>query len=401
MKTDVDLILHNAVIYTVNKDFRIAEALAVKGNRIVDVGTNRSILEEYNSTYFIDAKNDPVYPGFIDAHCHIDYYAQSLQIAKLEGTQSWDEVLDQVQDFATSNTFPWVIGRNWDQNNWQVQRTPDNNQLNTLFPDIPVLLYRVDTHAAIANRAALNRAGISIDQAIKGGEIQTRDGKLTGLLIDNAIDLVESEIPEKSDAEKKKYLLKAQENCFAVGLTTIDDCGLSKEKIEFIDSLQKKGALKIRIYAMASDEPQNYDYYLQAGPYKTDRLNVRAFKLFSDGALGSRGARLLEPYSDSPNKKGFFLKDRAYFEQIAKLLIDSDFQMVTHAIGDAANRMMLQIYGQVLKKNNDLRWRIEHAQILKREDVQLFSKYNIIPSVQPTHATSDMYWAEKRLGKIG
>lgn len=398
MKTKVDLIVHNAVVYTVNTDSVIAQAFAVKDHRILDVGTDEAILKKYTSTDIIDAQNNAVYPGFIDAHAHFYGYGRALQTADLAGTKSWDEVIARLQEFAKKNTFPWIIGRGWDQNDWPVQQFPDNSRLNELFPNTPVLLTRVDGHAALANQAALNAAGIKPGDTLQGGEIVVSDGKLTGLLIDNAIDGVSKIIPDLSPELKEKCFLDAQKNCFAVGLTTVDDCGLGKSMIDFIDSLQKAGKLKMRLYVMISDDPYNYDYYLKAGPYKTDRLNVRAFKLFSDGALGSRGACLLQPYADRAGWNGFLLKSPAYFDSIAQLLIASDFQMCTHAIGDSANRMMLHVYAKVLKGKNDRRWRIEHAQILNPDDIKLFGEYNIIPSVQPTHATSDMYWAEERLG---
>lgn len=398
MKTKVDLIVHNAVVYTVNQDTAIAQAFAVKDHKIVAVGTDKTILSQYEAGDVVDAKNGPVYPGFIDAHCHFYFYGQSLQTADLVGTKSWDEVLGRLEAFAKKNTFSWIIGRGWDQNDWPDQQFPDNSRLNALFPDKPVLLSRIDGHAAIANQAALDAAGIHAGDSMSGGEIVVKDGKLTGLLVDNAIDLVSGKIPDLTSAQKEKCLLDAQKNCFAVGLTTLDDCGLPKHMVDFIDSLQQSGKLKMRLYVMLSDEPYNYDYYLKAGPYKTDRLNVRAFKLFSDGALGSRGACLLQSYSDRPGWNGFLLKKPEYFDSIAQLLIKSDFQMCTHAIGDSANRMMLHVYGRVLKGKNDRRWRIEHAQILSPGDIPLFGQYNIIASVQPTHATSDMYWAQERLG---
>lgn len=398
MKTKVDLIVHNAVVYTVNKELSIAQAFAIKDHRILEVGTDESILKKYTSTDIIDANDNPVFPGFIDAHAHFYGYGQSLQSADLTGTKSWDEIIKRVGKFAKNNPFSWIIGRGWDQNDWVIQQFPDNSRLNELFPRTPVLLTRIDGHAALANQAALDAAGIQAGQTVEGGEIQTKDGKLTGILVDNAIDLVSKNIPDLSPELKEKCLLDAQKNCFAVGLTTIDDCGLGKQMIDFIDNMQQAGKLKMRLYVMISDEPYNYDYYLKAGPYKTDRLNVRSFKLFSDGALGSRGACLLKPYADRPGWEGFLLKNPAYFDSIAQLLIKSNFQMCTHAIGDSANRMMLQVYAKALKGKNDRRWRIEHAQILNTKDINQFGEYNIVPSVQPTHATSDMYWAEERLG---
>jgi predicted amidohydrolase YtcJ len=223
---------------------------------------------------------------------------------------------------------------------------------------------------------------------------------LTGLLIDNAVDIVSQKIPEATPAQIKTALDLAQKNCFAVGLTTIDDCGLNFKNVLTIDSLQKQGALKMRMYVMLSDAKENYDFLFEKGAIKTDRLNVRSFKVYADGALGSRGASLLQPYTDMPGWGGFLLSDAKHFDSVANILIDKGFQMNTHAIGDSGNRAILNIYAKYLKGKNDLRWRIEHAQVVNQKDFKLFGEYSIIPSVQPTHATSDMYWAGDRLGKV-
>jgi predicted amidohydrolase YtcJ len=262
----------------------------------------------------------------------------------------------------------------------------------------PVVLSRIDGHAAIANQAALSIAGIKPGQKITGGEIETINGKLTGILVDNAVGIVTRMIPAPTEQITQAALLDAQRNCFAVGLTTVDDCGLPYTMVSTIASLQHKGALKMRMYVMLADQQENYEYLFKRGAYKTPGLNVRAFKVYADGALGSRGACLLHPYTDKKNWSGFLLSSKAHFEEVAKKIAAKGFQMCTHAIGDSANRVMLKIYAENLKGKNDKRWRIEHAQIVAPEDVKLFGENNIIPSVQPTHATSDMVWAVKRLG---
>ncbi|MBA2745450.1 MAG: amidohydrolase, partial [Flavisolibacter sp.] len=276
---------------------------------------------------------------------------------------------------------------------------PDKALLDEAFPDRPVLLTRVDGHAAIVNQTALDLGSVLPGMNITGGQIEVKNGQLTGILIDNAIDLVASRIPPPSDVQKKEALLDAQRNCFEQGLTTVDDCGLDFHEVQFIDSMHKTGELKMRVYAMLSDAPANYDYIFKRGRIKTPHLNVRSFKVYADGALGSRGARLLEPYSDKPGWKGFLLSSPSHFDSVAAVLKQKDFQMCTHAIGDSGNRVILKIYAKYLKGKNDKRWRIEHAQVVNKNDFHLFGKYNIIPSVQPTHATSDMYWAGERLGK--
>jgi predicted amidohydrolase YtcJ len=397
-KPSADLLIYNAKIYTVNQKFDIAEAMAVKDGKILAVGSTVDIKQKYTAKEEVDANGKAVYPGFIDAHAHFIGYAQSLNIADLTETKSWDEVLDRLTTFAKSNPSGWLNGRGWDQNDWTDKQFPTKEKLDQLFPDRPVLLERIDGHAAIANQKALDEAGITKSFNLTGGDIVEKDGKLTGVLIDNAVELVASKIPPPNEELAKKIILNAQKNCFAAGLTTIDDCGLDYDVVEFIEKMQKDKSLKMRLYVMLSDAEKNYDYLFKRGAIKTDRLNVRAFKVYADGALGSRGACLLHPYSDMPNKKGFLLSDIKHFEEVAKKINNHNFQMCTHAIGDSANRSILKIYNKVLGGKNDKRWRIEHAQVVNQADFNLFGSANVIPSVQPTHATSDMYWAADRLG---
>ena len=292
----------------------------------------------------------------------------------------------------------WLIGRGWDQNDWTVKDFPNNKKLNELFPDRPVLLTRIDGHAAIANQKALSLAGVQPGHTLTGGEVETVNGQLTGILVDNGIDLVSSKIPSSGKDTFKKALLDAQENCFAAGLTTIDDCGLSFTAVDMMKEMYAGNELKMRLYVMLSDDPKNFDYLEKNGIIKTDRLHVRGFKVYSDGALGSRGACLLEPYSDKPGYRGFLLSRPEHFDSVANWIYQKGFQMCTHAIGDSGNRTMLNIYAKYLGGKNDRRWRIEHAQVVNKNDFERFGMYSIIPSVQPTHATSDMYWAGDRLG---
>jgi hypothetical protein len=394
-----DLIIYNAKIYTVNAQFDIAEAMAIKDGKILSVGGSADIQKNYTATNEVNANGKAIYPGFIDAHAHFYGYGQSLQSADLKGTTSWEEVLKRVTDFAKTHPDGWLTGRGWDQNDWADKQFPTKEKLDQLFPNRPVLLERIDGHASIANQSALNAAGITKSFTLTGGDIVDVDGKLTGLLIDNAVELVANKVPQPNAAKAKKILLDAQKNCFAVGLTTIDDCGLDYEAVEFIEKLQADKSLKMRLYVMLSDAEKNFDYLFKRGKIKTDRLNVRSFKVYADGALGSRGACLLQPYSDMPKKSGFLLSDIKHFEEVAKKINEHNFQMCTHAIGDSANRSILKIYNQVLGGKNDKRWRIEHAQVVSPSDFKLFGSASVIPSVQPTHATSDMYWAAERLGK--
>jgi len=396
----IDLLVYNATIYTVDSTFSVTDAIAVKDGKIIETGKTGDLQNKFEAIEKIDANGKFIYPGFIDAHAHFVGYGLGLQTVDLVGTESWEDILHRLDDFAKNkNKGQWLIGRGWDQNDWPVKDFPTNEKLNELYPDRPVFLRRVDGHAAIVNQKALDIAGVKAGDKLTGGEVEIKNGKLTGILIDNAIGLVASKIPEPDAAQLKEALLDAQKNCFAVGLTTVDDCGLDYKTVLFIDSIHKKGDLKMRIYAMLSDGRENYDFIFQHGKIKTDRLNVRSFKVYADGALGSRGACLLQPYSDKPGWSGFLLSSQQHFDSVANLLSQKDFQMCTHAIGDSGNRTMLMIYARYLKGKNDSRWRIEHAQVINENDFKLFGENNIIPSVQPTHATSDMYWAADRLGK--
>jgi predicted amidohydrolase YtcJ len=397
-KKKVDLLIYNATIYTVDKNFSIQSAIAIDKGKVVETGATNQLLKKYNATEKKDAAGKFIYPGFIDAHAHFFNYGLGLQTANLVGTTSWEDILHKLQAFAQEHTEGWLIGRGWDQNDWKIKEFPTKEKLDILFPDRPVILSRVDGHAAIANKKALDMAGIQPGQTLTGGQVEMKNGELTGILVDNAVDLVASKVPSPSLAQVKQALLSAQQNCFAVGLTTVDDCGIDYSLALFIDSLHKSKELKMRIFAMLSDDTKNYNFLFKNGKIKTDRLNVRAFKVYADGALGSRGAALLKPYSDKPGWSGFLLSSQQHFDSVANIISQHGFQMCTHAIGDSGNRTMLHIYAKYLKGKNDLRWRIEHAQVIDPSDFHLFGQYNIIPSVQPTHATSDMYWAKDRLG---
>ena len=399
-KEKADLLVYNAVVYTVDSAFTITEAIVVKDGKIAATGSTEALRKLFAATKEVDAKGKALYPGLIDAHTHFYRYALGLGSANLVGTGSWQEILDKLQAFASQHPQGWLMGRGWDQNDWDLKEFPTKEKLDQLFPDRPVVLTRIDGHAAIANKKALDMAGIKPGMQLNGGVIETKGSQLTGILIDNAVGLVASKIPNPSAADISASLMTAQKNCFAVGLTTVDDCGLGYQQALFMDSLQKTGELKMRVYVMLSDAKPNYDYLFAKGRIKTDRINIRAFKVYSDGALGSRGACLLEPYNDRPGQQGFLLSSREHFDSVASIISRNGFQMCTHAIGDSGNRTILGIYAKYLHGKNDLRWRIEHAQVISPQDFRLFGDNNIIASVQPTHATSDMYWAADRLGPV-
>jgi len=395
-KTPVDAIVINGNIYTVNGNFDKAEAFAIKDGKFLEIASSKILQEKYVADTIIDAQGKTIVPGFIDAHAHFEGLGNNLLSVDLMGTDSFDEVLKRVLDFQNEHQLGVIYARGWDQNDWEEKEFPNNALLNQLFPDTPIALGRVDGHATLFNQAALDLGNVTETSQIDGGDFIKKDGKLTGVLVDRAQNLVFNNWPVASKSQRVKALLAAQEDCFKYGLTTIDDAGVSADAIEIMDSLYETGDLKIRLYVMASGTEDQLDYYLQNGIVKTDRLHIRSFKISSDGALGSRGALLREPYSDAHTVYGLPVTSLDYLEKAATRIANSEFQLNTHAIGDSANHAVLNIYKKALKGKNDRRWRIEHAQIVSPEDFEKFD--DIMPSIQPTHATSDMYWAEDRIG---
>ncbi|RRB02219.1 amidohydrolase [Larkinella rosea] len=399
-KKSADLIVHNAVIYTADSLFTNAQAFAVKEGKFVAVGTSETILATYRADSVVDLKGQPVYPGFYDPHAHFLGLGQVLDQADLVGTNSFEEIVQRLKAFYEKHpTNSWLLGRGWDQNDWPDKQFPTKEKLDAAFPNVPVCITRVDGHALLINSKAIKLAAIGKGAKIPGGEVVMANGEPTGVLVDNAMGLIRRVIPQPDASDKERMLLAAQQVCLSLGLTTVSDAGLNREDIELIERLQKGNKLKIRDYVMISLGEPNLEYYLKRGPFQTDRLTVRAFKLYADGALGSRGACLRKPYSDRPETSGFLLLNPGELERVLTLLEKSKFQANTHCIGDSANHLILDLYGKMLKKPNPRRWRIEHAQVVSPDDFWKFNRYSVIPSVQPTHATSDMYWAGDRLGK--
>ena len=396
-KLQTDLLVKNATIYTVNENFEKAEAFVVKAGKIEEVGKLQELVNKYDFADVYDAKNQTIIPGIIDAHAHLMYLGISLQQVDLTGTKSYEEVLKRVLDFQKKNKTAYLIGRGWDQNDWKIKEFPNKTKLDLLYPNTPVVLERIDGHAYLVNQRALEIAKIDVNTKVDNGTIIIENGKLTGVLIDGPMSLIDMAFGEVSLDDKIKALMSAQEICFKHGLTTVDDAGLSKDVILLVDSLQKKKKLKMRIYAMISNIENDVNYFLKSGPIKTNSLNVRSVKVYGDGALGSRGATLKEPYSDDNHNYGKLVTDVESIKILAKKLSEADFQMNTHAIGDSTVNILIKAYSKVLEKKTDPRWRIEHSQIIDRNDLDGYNE-KILPSVQPTHATSDMYWAEDRIG---
>ena len=395
-KKTVDMLVINADVYTVNSNQEKATAFAIHNGKFVEVGATEMLINKYFSNAIINANGKPVYPGFIDAHCHFLGMGLVEQKVRLEGTKNYSEVLEKLVAFQDKHKLSYITGRGWDQNDWKEKKYPTKDKLDSLFPNTPVAIRRVDGHALLANQAAIDLAGVTVNTAFSGGDILQENGKLTGVFIDKPMDLIFETVPKPTNNETTQAIKLAEDKCFSLGLTTVNEAGLEREDIEIMDSLQKASQMKMRVYAMASANDANLNYYLNKGIYKTDRLNVRSFKYYGDGALGSRGAAMKSVYSDQGHHHGALIYSVDNLKKTAKRIANSEFQMNTHAIGDSTNYIVLKTYKDALNGQKDRRWKIEHAQIMDEQDFHYFD--DIMPSVQPTHATSDMYWAEDRVG---
>ena len=395
-----DLVLHNGRVLTLDGELTVAEAVAVREGKVVAVGTGKELLRRFRAERTVDLRGATVMPGLIDAHAHVVGYADGLLRADLVATGSWEEAVERMRELGERQPEGWVVGRGWDQNDWADTALPTRALLDAAFPDRPAVCERIDGHAVVANGAALAAAGITGQSRFEGGEvILDAAGQPTGVLIDAAASALQAAVPPLDRKDREEALREAEARLFAAGLTAVTDAGLSLADIRFLDSLQTAGALRLRIVAMASDTEENRTHFIANGPLETDRLLVRSFKFYMDGALGSRGAALLEPYSDRPGWSGLLVTDPvAYRERIAALHA-AGFQVATHAIGDRAVRIVIDACAEVLGGTNDARWRIEHAQVVAEEDLARFAAYSLVPSVQPTHATSDAPWAGVRLGR--
>ncbi|MDO9260556.1 MAG: amidohydrolase family protein, partial [Flavobacteriaceae bacterium] len=378
-KEMVDLIVTNAQIYLVDENFNTAQSFAVKDGKFVAVGTSAEILAKYEAKNRIDADNKTIVPGLIDAHCH--FYGLGLQQQKVDltGTKSFDEVVERIVTFQQEKKVSYITGRGWDQNDWETKEFPTKEKLDQLFPTIPIAITRIDGHALLANQAAIDLARVTVNTPESGGFIIKKNGKLTGIFIDNPMELIEAKIPTYTKQEQINALIDAEKICFQNGLTTVVDAGLNREIIELIDEMHQKNQLQIRIDAMVSATEKNLEYYLNKGILKTEKLHVHSFKYYADGALGSRGACLKESYSDQKNHFGALVNTLENFHQTAERIYKSNYQMNTHAIGDSANYVVLKKYNELLQDKKDRRWRVEHAQVVDLKDFTFFK--NIIPSV--------------------
>jgi predicted amidohydrolase YtcJ len=405
--TTADLVLVNARIYTAEGARPVVEAMAVRDGRIVFTGDAAGARALAGArTRVLDLGGRTVIPGMTDAHAHVAGLGSSLQSVNLSGTRSYEEVIARVVERArTTPAGQWITGRGWDQNNWGDTRWPTHEALSRAVPNHPVLLTRVDGHAGLANAAAMRAANLTrATQDPAGGEIlRDERGEPTGVLIDNAEGIVERVIPEPSRTQVKESIKAAIAEMHRWGLTGVHDAGASARVLEIYEELGRENALNIRLYAMISDHAPTLDAWFKRGPLvgaHNGTLWVRSIKLYQDGALGSRGAALLEPYSDAATT-GLLVSAPEHIREVAGKALTAGFQVNTHAIGDRGNRLVLDAYASIFKERPtaDHRWRVEHAQILHSDDIPRFAALGVIPSMQASHQTSDMYWAGVRLGE--
>lgn len=395
---EADLIIHNAQIYSLNLHGDVFEAMAVRDGKIIELGSEREILNKYRGPA-INAEKKEIYPGFHDAHGHLFSLAQKKLSADLTGCKSMNEVIQRLERFDGAKNPSVLVGKGWDQSLWNDADLPNNKRISELFPSKAVILYRVDGHAVLANQYALKKAGVNPNVQVEGGALIAMQDTLTGILLDNAIQLVDKLIPEPKTKELKKALLECQEELLEYGITSVHEAGITLDQLELLRDLEREDKLKIQLYAMLFPGEKEIAFAREKGILKTPFIHVRSFKVIGDGALGSRGACLTHPYHDAPHTQGFMLLSHQELRRIALIAVETGYQLNVHAIGDSTNRTVLQIMKEALNGKKDHRWRIEHAQVVQPIDIALFNEIGIIPSVQPTHAVSDMRFVKDRLGE--
>lgn len=395
----VDLIVHNGVIYSMDDQNHVYEAMAIDDGKIIELGPERQILNKYKASEKVDAKGKEVYPGFTDAHGHILSYASQKLQADLVNAKSFQEVLDRLNQFNKSHPSSFLRGRGWDHSLWGSDKLPDNTKLNELYPNKPVALIRVDGHAMLVNDYLLKLAGIDVTTKVEGGQIEVINGKCTGILIDNAMELINPLIPPTTKSDLKSAIIEIQNELFMYGITSVHEAGIENEHIGLFTEMIDESSFHLNLYAMLMPSDKNVQFAKDNGPFQHKNLTIRSFKVIGDGALGSRGACLKHPYSDMPENHGTLVTSIEQMKEIARVCEQTGYQMNTHAIGDSTNKLMLDLYKDIRNYNPDHRWRIEHAQVIDPQDFILFSEYGVFPSVQPSHAISDQRWANNRLGK--
>jgi hypothetical protein len=379
----------------------LVEAIAVADGKVLAVG-NRAQIEALKgpATRVIDLAGAVALPGLVDAHAHLSGLGDALATLDLRGTRSYAEVLERVAAAARAEPDGWIVGRGWDQNDWTDKTYPTASELERAAPGRKIWLRRVDGHAGLASRAALGAAGVDKKTADPEGGRILRDpaGEPTGVLVDNAMRLMDASIPAPSPEDRRRRLERAFAEVVKVGITGVHDMGVPPDALVLLEAMAREDKLPVRVYAVLSRDDPSLEARYARGPVVGEMLTVRAMKLFADGALGSRGAALLAPYSDDPENSGLWLTEPTELRTRVARAVSAGFQPCVHAIGDRANRQMLDIYAELVKDGARVRPRIEHAQIVSPDDIPRFGKLGVVASMQPTHATSDMPWAPDRLG---
>lgn len=384
-------------VFSADTAIKNANCVVVDGGKILYTGLADTALKLFPGAVMKNFKNSFIYPGFRDAHCHFLAWCRGLKECDLTGSKSEAEVIKRLQKFSKMTQRSWLVGRGWDQNDWKNKEFPGIENLDKAFPDRPVCLKRVDGHAIWINSAAVKALKLNVNQTLKGGELLFKDGKFTGIMIDNAADLVTPLIPPIPENELRQAIAEGAQKCINAGITGLDEAGLEPEEIEYLEKLQLDGVLNLRINAMLAASEKNLAWVVQNGIRNNGKMRVGSMKFYLDGALGSRGALMKKDYCDRLGHKGLQLTDMKQFEYHARFLYARSYQVCVHAIGDSANKLALQSFSRIVDTFLDTRWRIEHAQIVDPKDFKLFKLSGTIPSVQPTHATSDAPWAESRL----
>ena len=406
MPERVDTIYVNCHIYTMDANSTIAEAMAVANDRIVGIGTSEYIERKFKAKKIIDLGGKTIMPGLIDAHCHLYGFGLSRMTVDLIGTHSEKEAVEKiVQRAVISKPEQWIRGSGWDQNEWQTKSFPTKVLLDRNAPNNPVYLVRVDGHACWVNNRALEITGVNKQTPDPpGGKIvRYANGEPTGVFIDAAMELIYKFVPEPNEQEMREAIRLATEECASVGLTSVQEMGVDAQQVELYKKMIDENKFPLRVYAAIDGPGELWNKMKKEGKligYGDNKLTIRALKIYIDGALGSRGAALIEPYSDDPNNRGLTMLSGDELKRLVDESLDHGFQVCTHAIGDRANHIILNAYESALKKHQlpFARLRVEHAQVLSPEDIPRFKQLDVLPSMQPTHCTSDMYWAESRLG---
>ncbi len=393
-----DLVIHNAIIHSMDDNNTVYEAIAIRDGKIIELGPERQILNKYSYDESIDAEGKEIYPGFTDAHGHLLPYADMKLGVNLYGSKSMSEVLVRTEKYVDKTDRKFVVGHGWDQSMWGGDTLPTNERLNALFPKMPICLYRVDGHAVLANDAALSLAKITSETKIDGGMVVVEKGKCTGLLLDNAMDSITKVIPSYAEKARIEALMEIQNELFQYGVVSVHEAGIENKDISLFKKVAENGKLKLEVYGMLRNSSENRAFVEKNGKVNWGSFYISSFKMFADGALGSRGALLKKPYTDAHNHMGIQITPYPEMEKLAEFCLKHDYQLNTHAIGDSSNALLLNLYKRAFNVKKDHRWRIEHAQVIDPIDFNLFSEYGVFPSVQPTHAISDMRWAENRLG---